>query len=720
MAPPRPEGLYDPPPSSTSTKHRSSRSNSSRAPNPSVNSARSPLPSRPRSTSTSRSCSRSRSIPETLEAGFEGLENVARVVERDAQEVEKFGRTGREVVETVIGEYPELKRVGSRNEANGRARSERGRKDDGYDESTDAGERTADEEEEEGIDNRPLLQREDDARKSRVVPYRSLNSRDDGRITQEKPRERKAEDSIEAFQNDMDSTQERVDDLFSLLESLATDRYQLTGLTSHLQSPSPSIPLLDRSNSRRERKHLKKLVSKVSSAKKELVSLYSSICLLSPRYERLSSLLEVEGRKRSVSREFSTLNHSFAKVLDFVEDRAAEEKEDEKEGRRDERMLKRFEESEPAWDRAKSLAELKRVKEDGRKKQFDGVDVDSWVGKWMVEAPFTELDRTALQEIDVRENQKSTSKNTATVQGVTSAPDSNDRWGFGTFFNNVTHLFAPSQADSEGAPKHASSPSMLEMGHRSRSSHTRRDRKFSRSYELSHTPTTSPRRSTSIPVSEEDISTDSNEATDLEKQRRGLIPLKKTQTEIELDSTEIPYQVPSDDTSGYQETPEELKMDQKDRIETEHFWTPVVVVEWILVVIMIGYWVITRGMGYKNSLGNIQLGRIVGDDAWSDTSPSNSTASSTTAAIGTSTVLSSRSTVSSNDQTDRITTTESHSSHSSSIQHGGSTLAQIQTSSYIAATESTGGTAMRLSPAITTSIPTATGGTGVAPFETVD
>jgi len=66
---------------------------------------------------------------------------------------------------------------------------------------------------------------------------------------------------------------------------------------------------------------------------------------------------------------------------------------------------------------------------------------------------------------------------------------------------------------------------------------------------------------------------------------------------------EIPYQVPSDDTSGYVETKEELMQDQKDRIETEQyasslllhhfssksdelfvalrsFWTPFVIIEW--------------------------------------------------------------------------------------------------------------------------------------------
>lgn len=176
----------------------------------------------------------------------------------------------------------------------------------------------------------------------------------------------------------MDATQERVDDLFTLLETIATSRYQLTGATYHLQhllvKPSPSVPMIDSSNPERERKHMKKLAAEVLQAKRELLDLYSEICTLAPRYNKLLPQV-AEEFKRKLSREFTTLNSSFAKLLDFVEDRSAEEKEEEREGRRDQRMLRRFEEVEPGWDNSRRLAELKKVKEESRDKNFETIKV---------------------------------------------------------------------------------------------------------------------------------------------------------------------------------------------------------------------------------------------------------------------------------------------------------------------------------------------------------
>lgn len=119
---------------------------------------------------------------------------------------------------------------------------------------------------------------------------------------------------------------------------------------------------------------MKSLVRNTTSAKQDLLKAYSEICALSPRYDRLVLQVE-ETKKRELAREFSTLNSTFAKLLDFVEDRSAEESEEDREGRRDQRMMKRFEESEPGWDEGKRLRELKKVKEEAKELSFNKLDV---------------------------------------------------------------------------------------------------------------------------------------------------------------------------------------------------------------------------------------------------------------------------------------------------------------------------------------------------------
>ncbi|GAA5986391.1 hypothetical protein JCM5350_002903 [Sporobolomyces pararoseus] len=682
--------LYDPPPpTSTSTSSQTRSRSQSRA--------RTSSKSRSRSNSLSHSDSRSksqrrRSIPETLENAFEGVQNVAERVEDGAEEVKKWGRTGEEIVRVVDREFPQLREIGgdegSARETNRRRESEKERRSfaGGGGESTAGEDGSASEDEQ--FDNRPLL---DKRKPVKVVPYQSPTSRTDslqGPVSREQERRGNNEDagkradSVDLLREEIDSTQERVDNLFTLLETIATSRYQLTGATYHLQhllveQSRPTIPLIDSSDPRRQEKHMKSLVRNTTSAKQDLLKAYSEICALSPRYNKLVPQVE-DTKKRKLAREFSTLASTFAKLLDFVEDRSAEESEEDREGRRDQRMMKRFEESEPGWDEGKRLRELKKVKEEAKELSFDKLDVTTWTGKWLVDNPFRELDRTAISEIDRNEKQK-TSRGTGGTDLPSQTPK-DDRWGFGSLFSNIVHSI-PGLGENKHnkSDEHVPTRVDLEMGHRSRSSRPRprrRKAKPHRYHELSHQASDSSRRSKSSTLVndhflEEGISTDSNEATDVEKQRRGLIPLKKTQTEIELDSTEIPYQVPSDDTSGYQETPEELRMDQKARIETEHFWTPIVMVEWILIVVMILYWGITRGIGYHNPLGDISLGRIVGNDAWSDTAPtivSNSTSSSTSLSLETLNSTSSTLPVSSSTTSPLLT--KSTSTIPSSIRYG--------------------------------------------------
>ena len=80
---------------------------------------------------------------------------------------------------------------------------------------------------------------------------------------------------------------------------------------------------------------------------------------------------------KKLSREYTTLNSSFAKILDFVEDRAKEEREDVREWSMDTRLLDEMKDDHPEWEESKRLGELKKVKEEIKKKGYDGIDVRS-------------------------------------------------------------------------------------------------------------------------------------------------------------------------------------------------------------------------------------------------------------------------------------------------------------------------------------------------------
>ncbi|GAA5872674.1 hypothetical protein JCM16303_004601 [Sporobolomyces ruberrimus] len=610
------EAMYDPPLSRSRSRSRtSSLSSSTRSP------PQEPLNPSPPTHSAStrpRTSSRSRSIPQRLESAFSDFEHFAQTVEAGAQEVEHFGKTGREVLETVEREYPGLGKDAGK-ERDGRKE----RKVEGS--STEVEDGSAQEEDETDDDDeknmkRPLLDEKEAM--PRVVPYsRPSTAKKEigkGGTTNEKPRK----DTIDSFRTDLDSTQDRIDDLYLLLETIALERSQLTRTpysfrpTTNTSSKSPSNTMNKPDSERR-----KKIVSDVSFAKQDLLSLYQEISNdLTLRYNQLlpelSRSKKPDKKEKKLLRKYATMNSSFAKLLDFVEDRAKEESGEGVEGHRESRFMERSKEEEPGMDESQRLRSLKRVKEESRKrKSFDGIDPESSTGKWMIENPFTELDWTALQEIDLLETQKASAPPRSS--SPRSSKENSPGWAVPTWIHNVLNLTSSSQKrDSRTTPtrSHVPSPSMLEMGHstssRKRSSRRQKRTTTTRSYDLSHSSSHS--RSYDVSLSEE---------SSVEAQLRGQIPVKKTQSEIELDSTEIPYQVPNDDTSGYQETKEELREDQRMRIESEHFWTPIVVVEWSLILVMIFYYIITRAIGYSNPLGDLKLYKVVGNDQWSDRNP---------------------------------------------------------------------------------------------------
>jgi len=82
-------------------------------------------------------------------------------------------------------------------------------------------------------------------------------------------------------------------------------------------------------------------------------------------------------KDKKLSREYTTLNSSFAKILDFVEDRAKEEREDVREGRMERRLLGEMKDDHPEWEESKRFGELKKVKEEIKRKGYDGIEARS-------------------------------------------------------------------------------------------------------------------------------------------------------------------------------------------------------------------------------------------------------------------------------------------------------------------------------------------------------
>ncbi|BGP53081.1 hypothetical protein JCM8202v2_000640 [Rhodotorula sphaerocarpa] len=102
---------------------------------------------------------------------------------------------------------------------------------------------------------------------------------------------------------------------------------------------------------------------------------------------------------------------------------------------------------------------------------------------------------------------------------------------------------------------------------------------------------------------------------DLEKQKEKLLH----GAAWAVDVSKLPERVPTDDTSGYQETQAELIADAIDESRTEHLLTPVVSLFWLGIFVLYGYYFIARFAGFPDPLGRVDLGETFGDEAWNET-----------------------------------------------------------------------------------------------------
>jgi hypothetical protein len=128
---------------------------------------------------------------------------------------------------------------------------------------------------------------------------------------------------------------------------------------------------------------VRELAALVTQAKVDLLTEYRNVTSLQPKDDALVARLSHEAQNfpgvlktySRIQKRMSALNASFASLLDFVEDRAEEERREVEDGGADQRLLGRMEEEKPEWDKGKRLGELKKAKDGAKKTVLAKVDV---------------------------------------------------------------------------------------------------------------------------------------------------------------------------------------------------------------------------------------------------------------------------------------------------------------------------------------------------------
>ncbi|BGP45052.1 hypothetical protein JCM10450v2_000869 [Rhodotorula kratochvilovae] len=553
---------YNPPPSSRSSRTADPPRSSSRRP--------------------------SVSLFDRVRSGLEAAEHLADDTERIAREVGKAARTAQTVEDDIEEAY--------RREGGGSARREKPRravrKD--YDDATTDGE--SDEEARTG-----LMQRASKTTtKPDVVPYEPATS-----SRQRKKAPAPAGDSLDAFLADVDAAQEAVDNLSDDVERIASQRHRLTGLPYALHkllSRRAHDPPRSRAT---EAKEAMQLAALIGCAKADLTRVYREVCALQPRMKALlaappSSTTEKRALKRA-QKEYGTLTASYASLLDFVEDRAKEEKRAKGDGSAEGSLMDRMRDDHPEWERAKLVAQLQSAKKAAQATSLVKVDYsrDPYTARWLLQQPFTELD-DVLQAIDLAEN------------GITSRKDEKTgSWALGSL---LSRAFSPPRKPRK--PSSSRKPKPSKRSSRSIAEHEVGKQASSHRYHSEEKPS---RHSAAS-----DVSTDTDEWTPV--QEKGLS--KGEDSDDSYDASKLPERVPTDDTSGYVESREELIEDAKAQRRTEHFYTPLLVVYWhaqfrspppVLIALLYLYYLIARLLGFQSPLGNVDLGSHFGNSAWNDT-----------------------------------------------------------------------------------------------------
>ncbi|BGP29054.1 hypothetical protein JCM10296v2_000790 [Rhodotorula toruloides] len=396
-------------------------------------------------------------------------------------------------------------------------------------------------------------------------------------------------DTSAAFLEDLDKTQEAVDDLFDDVELVALQRHRLTGVPYGVPGLFKDRKVEPPRTTKQEQKEATKLAAMVMQAGKNLLIQYRAVCGLATRLDSLKTKRPLSHRDlRRAEKYLKTLNSTYASLLDFVEDRAKEEKRAVDEGSAGEALMRRVKDEHPKWKAADVRQALKKAEAEA-KSSLATVDLSSHAGRWLLENPFTELD-SVLQTIDLAEHQIKEAKDTRTGS-----------WALGSLLSHAIPQLRQKQPRRLAKPA-APSSGLYEVGksrHSSRS-HAYHDLAKNEKGALS------------------DISTDSDEADDLEKQKSSLLTKKHAKAADGADLIALAAAMaPTSD--GFQESQADLIEDAKEQAQTEHIYTPILIVCWVCIVLLYIYYFIARGLGFASPLGNVDLGSVMGNSAWNDT-----------------------------------------------------------------------------------------------------
>ncbi|BGP21851.1 hypothetical protein JCM10295v2_000726 [Rhodotorula toruloides] len=414
-----------------------------------------------------------------------------------------------------------------------------------------------------------------------VIPYKTRTS------AQTRQRKKAAAvDSSEAFLEDLDKTQEAVDDLFDDVELVAVQRHRLTGVSYAVSGIFSDRKIEYPRSPKQEQKEARKLAAMVTQAGKDLLAQYRAICELAIRLDSLKTKRALSLRDlRRAEKYLKTLNSTFASLLDFVEDRAKEEKRDVDDGSAGEALMQRIKEEHSKWKAADVRQALEKTKAEAKSSTLATIDLSTYAGRWLLGNPFTELD-AVLQTIDLAEHHIKEAKD-----------ERKGTWALDSLLSHAIQL-RPKQPHCSVKPA-APSYEVGKPRHPSRS-HAYHDLAKSEKETLS------------------DISTDSDEVNDLEKQKSSLLTKKHAKGADGTDLSALAAEMaPTSD--GFQESQADLMEDAKEQSKTEHIYTPMLLVYWVGIFILYIYYFIARGLGFAAPLGNVDLGSVLGNSAWNDT-----------------------------------------------------------------------------------------------------
>jgi hypothetical protein len=173
----------------------------------------------------------------------------------------------------------------------------------------------------------------------------------------------------------IEATQNEVDRLMHVLERIAELRHQLTGAayaTTELRGNQKRGPPASR---KAEKKLVDEIAASASQAIAGLLAVYDRVVSLPPQVDATARADRDSKQIHHVQKALTQINSSFANVLDFVEDRAEEEKQDIADGKSDARLRALMEEEHPTWYRSKTLMQLRDARAASKGQTFEKADV---------------------------------------------------------------------------------------------------------------------------------------------------------------------------------------------------------------------------------------------------------------------------------------------------------------------------------------------------------